>query len=314
MARLNWKETTASGETAEDLLESFYFQGYTDERGAQLLSVILGKKVSKAAYKCKRQNMGFGKTLGGAPLVPASQMPRFDDPPRVDGDTLVMADLHVPFHDSQFCNRVIDLALLWEVPSLVLAGDVVDLAALSPFAPEFDGLEISLEEELKTARKVFDALAGFERVLWLAGNHEIRILRQLKASVKMSRLAGMFTELPQLETTPYHWCAVGNDWHVTHPGSRSVIPARVPFFLIRQQRKNVAAGHDHRWGIVQDESGLNVAVSIGVCADPARLGYDALRDTTHPAVIQGALIVKRGYPWLLSPKWTDWRALRSIKW
>ena len=217
--------------------------------------------------------------------MPASTMPRFDDPPRVDGDALVMADHHVPFHDAEFCNRALDLALLWGVPNLVLAGDVVDLAAFSPFAPQFDGVEVGLEEEFEMACKVFDALAGFGRVLWLAGNHEVRILRHLKASVKMSRLASMFTDLEQLETTPYHHCRVGDDWHVTHPGNISVIPARVPFFLIRQKRKNVASGHDHRWGMVQDESGQNVAVSIGVCADPARLGYGALRDTTRPAVV-----------------------------
>ena len=47
MARLDWRKPTATGETPEDLLESLYFQGRTDEEGARLLSVILGVKISR---------------------------------------------------------------------------------------------------------------------------------------------------------------------------------------------------------------------------------------------------------------------------
>jgi hypothetical protein len=226
--------------------------------------------------------------------------------------------LQIPFHDAAWCNRVIDLAILWGIKNCVLAGDILDMAALKPFAPFFvkEGAKIpvSLEGELVDAGKVFDALAAFEKVLYISGGHELRLLRKLDQSIAASRFAAMFTSLPQLEMSAYHKCEIGHDWHISHPKNQSVIPARVPFFLVRKHRKNVAIGHDHVWGAVQDESGKNIAISIGVCCDPNRLDYVALQDSTRPVVMQGALIIKRNYPWLLSPKWTDFAALRAIDW
>ena len=318
MAKSPWKIQLATGETAEDALEQLYYEGRTDEEMAALLGVMTGKSLSVSSARQKRRAMGLHKSGQGIPLMKSSSAPKYDEPPRIDGDVLILCDLHVPFHDATWCNKVIGLALLWGVPNLVLAGDILDLVALRHFAPYFAELgekkvPDSLEEEFTQAGSVFDALAGFEKILYISGGHELRLLRKLDRSVAVSRFAAMFTDLPQLEMSAYHKCEVGNNWHISHPKNASVIPGRVPFFLVRKHRKNVAIGHDHVWGQVQDESGDNIAISIGVCCDPARLDYVALQDTTRPAVTQGALIIKRNYPWLLSPKWSDIKALRTIK-
>lgn len=319
MAGFSWKTELATGETAEEALEMLYYEGYSDERGAFIISAMIGREINLSSFRQKRKAMGLGKSPHGVPLIKASQAPRFDELPRVEGSTLVMCDLHVPLHDAAWCNRVISLALLWDIKNLILGGDVLDLMALKRFTSFFmeekDGkARVDLEDELAQAGEIFDALQAFEKVLYISGGHELRLLRKLDRSIAVSRYAAMFTDLPQLEMSAYHMAEVGKDWHVTHPRNTSVIPGRVPFFLVRKRRKNVAAGHDHAWGMVQDDSGKNVAISIGVCCDPKRLDYIALQDNTRPAVSQGALIIKRNKPWLLSPRWTDWKALRSIKW
>lgn len=320
MARFPWKRRLATGETAEEALETLYYEARTDQEMASLLSVVVGQKVSMVAVRQKRQNLGLGKGLGGVPLIRPSTAPPYDQPPQIEGDTLVMCDLHVPFHDAPWCNRVIGLALTWDVKNLVLGGDILDLVTLRHFAPHFTKskdekkkVPTSLEDELIEAGEVFDALAAFEKVLYISGGHELRLLRKLDRTIAISRFAAMFTDLPQLEMSAYHKCDIGQDWHISHPRSTSVIPGRVPFFLVRKYRKNVGIGHDHVWGMVQNDSGENVAISIGVCCDPTRLDYVALQDTTRPAVSQGALIIKRNKPWLLSPKWSDFAALRSIR-
>lgn len=321
MARFRWSTTLASGETAGEALEALYYDGYTDEHIAALLSVMTGQSISMQSVRQKRRSMGLGKSLQGAPLVRPSTAPRYDKTPRIEGDCLILCDLQIPFHDAGWCNRCIQLALLWKVPNLILAGDILDLNALKHFAPFFAHVTgdkpqlppATLEEELGQAAQVFDAFACFGKVLYISGGHELRLLRKLDSSLAISRLASMFTALPQLETSAYHRCEVGKNWLISHPKNTSVIPGRVPFFLVRKFRKNVAIGHDHVWGQVQDDSGENIAISIGVCCDTKRLDYVALMDSTRPAVSQGALIIKRGYPWLLSPKWSDFSALRTVK-
>lgn len=313
-----WSEPLATGETPEEILEALYYEGKKDKEIAALLGVMAGRELSESAARQKRKNLKLGKSLAGVPLVMPSTAPKYDAPPRVGGDALVLADLHVPYHDGPWLNRCVDLALHWRVPNLVLAGDILDLSALKSFAPFFraeEGEEVpDLESEFEDAGRIFDSFAAFERTLYISGGHELRLLRTLDRPLAVARFAKLFTDLPQLEMSAYHKCEIGGGWHVSHPKNMSVIPARVPFFLIRKVRKNVAIGHDHVWGMVQDESGKNVAVSIGVCCDPKRLDYVALQNSTRPAVCQGALIIKRNKPWLLSPKWTDFRALRSIKW
>jgi hypothetical protein len=309
-----WKHELATGNTAEEELRELYFQGYLDHEMKSLLAAIVGQELSMAALRHKREAMGLTKSKHGIPLVPRPTGRRYDKVPTIDEPCLVMADLHVPYHDSTWCNKVIHLALLWGIKNLVLAGDLMDLASLSRHVPHYGVEEESLEDNLDLGGRVFDALVEFERILYISGGHELWLLRHLKESLSMARFARMFTDLEQLEASPYHKCKIGSEWHISHPKNVSVIPARIPFFLVRKHRKNVAIGHDHVWGMVQDDSGENVGVSIGVCCDPLRLAYVALEDTTRPAVTQGALIIKNGKPWLLSPKWTDFEALRSIVW
>jgi hypothetical protein len=313
-----WGEPLATGETPTEILETLYYEGKKDGEIAALLSVIAGRELSRGAATQKRQSMKLGKSVHGAPLIAPSSAPQYDEPPRIEGDALVMTDWHVPYHDAPWCNRCVGLAQVWGVRNLVIAGDFLDLNTLKSFAPHFQDREgetvVSLEGEFDDACRIFDALAGFEKILYISGGHELRLLRRLEWPLAVSRFARLFTDLPQLEMSAYHKCEIGEEWHVSHPKNVSVIPARVPFFLIRKHRKNCAIGHDHVWGMVQDESGTNVAVSIGVCCDPARLDYVALQNSTRPAVCQGALVIKDGYPWLLSPRWTDFQALRSIKW
>jgi hypothetical protein len=317
MARIDWDKHMASGRTPAEELEELHYSGIKDEQGARVLTVMLGRKVTTSAYTKKRQGMGLGRDRQGVPLVQKSSRPIFDDPPVVEGDALILMDCHVPFHDAAWINRVIDLALLWGVKKLILGGDILDLDALCSFAPFFKEKQIDLGEELEEAELFFGALACFKEVLWFAGGHERRFLRRLMSAIGMERLAKLVTDLEQLTASSYHHCFLisgGKKIAVVHPKNLSQIPARLPTFLCRKFRMPVVCGHDHIWGLAQDESGEDWACSVGVSANPKRLSYVTLETNTRPAVTQGALIVKDGHPWLLHPKFTDLKALRVIRW
>lgn len=307
----------ASGLTPTQELENLYFASTSDEQIARILGVMLGQKVRTNAVTKKRQDIKLGKNGQGVPLVQKSSRPIFDNPTIVEGDALILMDTHVPFHDAIWINRVIDLALSWGIKKLILGGDILDLDALCNFAPFFKEKQIDLGEELEEAELFFGALACFEEILWFAGGHERRFLRRLMSALGMEKLAVLVTELEQLTASSYHHCFLisgGKKMAIIHPKNLSKIPARLPTFLCRKFRMPVIGGHDHIWGLTQDESGEDWACSVGVSADPKRLSYISLETNTRPAVTQGALIVKEGYPWLLHPKFTDFKALKAIKW
>lgn len=314
---VKWDVRLASGQTPEEVLEDLHYGGLKDEQAARILTVMVGQKVTQAALKCKRQALGLTKDNHGIPLVAKSSRPVFDDPPTIEGDALILFDCHVPFHDSVWINRCIGLALHWGIKKLVLGGDILDMDALCAFAPYFKEKQVDLGEEVQEAEEFFNALKCFEEILWFAGGHERRFLRRLMSALGMERLAKMIITLEQLRASSYHHCFVVSGRKkiaIVHPKNLSRIPARVPTFLCRKFRLSVAGGHDHVWGITQDESGKDWTCSVGVSADPNRLSYVRLETNTRPEVTQGALIIRDGFPWLLHPRFTDFRALRSVKW
>ncbi len=246
-----------------------------------------------------------------AARVPASTQRRFDDPPRLAGDVVIMADLQIPYHDANFINQILSLAATWHIRQLVMAGDVVDMAAFSPFGKD---AEVFAEAEFKAAETILDGMiTQFDVIWWLWGNHEDRLRRMLNKELAASRFLRLFTKRDDVvKITDYYQCFVEPNWIIAHPKNASVIAGRVPAWLTEKYCANVIAGHGHLWGVSTDRSGTRLAIDIGTCCDPQRLEYTSLRLNTRPAMVQGAMILRGGFPWLLSPRWTDWEGLKRV--
>lgn len=249
-----------------------------------------------------------GVVIGIAP----SNKPRYDKPPKFPSDCLILCDSHIPYHDAKFINKVLVLAQNWKLPNLLLAGDVMDMAALSFFSHKPTE---TLSKELDAAESFFK-IAGeiFENILMLMGNHERRFLHYLKEQLGMKYLMRLLDEHKAV-VSEYSYAFV-EDWLVGHPRNASVIPGRVPVFLSRKYpRHNVASGHGHLAGMAYCEDGERLAIDIGCSVDPKRLDWISENLGTRPSLAQGALILKkteRGtFPWWVHPK-TDFEAMKGI--
>jgi len=241
--------------------------------------------------------------------VPESTKPRYAYPPRFPSDCLILCDSHIPYHDAKFINQVFALAQSWGIKNLLLAGDVVDIAALSVFAHR---PEATLKKELSDLESFFRVVDEmFDKVLMLLGNHERRFLHFLKEELRAEHILKLVGEKKAV-ISEYSYAFVEN-WLVGHPRNVSVIPGRVPVFLSRKYPKyNVASGHGHLAGMAYCEDGVRLAVDIGCSCDEKRLDWIAEHLQTRGAMAQGALILRKIdstiYPWWLHPK-TDWEAL-----
>jgi predicted phosphodiesterase len=69
--------------------------------------------------------------------IPESRFVRYDEPPVIEGDALVLPDVEIPFQDSEFVNRVIDLANAWGIKQVIAAGDLMHFDSLSGWEPNW---------------------------------------------------------------------------------------------------------------------------------------------------------------------------------
>ena len=69
--------------------------------------------------------------------IPDSPYPRYDQPPTVQGDALILPDVEIPFHHAEFLNRVMDLADAWHIRLMISAGDLLHFDSLSGWEPNW---------------------------------------------------------------------------------------------------------------------------------------------------------------------------------
>lgn len=69
--------------------------------------------------------------------IPESPYPRYDEPPVIHGDALIIPDAEIPFHHAEFINRTLDLADAWGIRTMIAAGDLLHFDSLSGWEPNW---------------------------------------------------------------------------------------------------------------------------------------------------------------------------------
>lgn len=236
----------------------------------------------------------------------------YNDPPKVSDNFVVLPDLHCPCEDEEFIDKVSGLAASWGIKDAVIAGDLLDLESLSSYVND---VTCTVEYGLEHAEKVIDGLLQvMDNVVWIMGNHEERLLRVIgKNQISFERLKRLVSCDPRLTFSEYFY-AMSDDgrWMICHPAEFSVAnPLGVTSLMAAKYGVNVITGHMHVTACGQDLTGKYYGVVAGMCADPDKLGYAALRPNKKPHMERGAVIVQDGYPWLLT-KWSDWQRLHKL--
>ena len=310
-----WEKKYTNGVTKVKPVKALatLYETHTDAEIAQYLSTLTGLTVTKNAVTKKRQDLGLAKTTRGQ-AVAASPFTRHNEPVTLSADNaLVLADIHAPYHDAEWLNRLLTMARRLNIQQCVLAGDLLDFATLSHFTPamlEASDIDADLSDELEAAQQICRAIGDtFEHVLWTVGNHEKRLARRLGCRQRVGILKSLLgPDAAGFTISKYGYCIIeshGQRWRPSHPKNYSVIPARVAARLSDKYHMHVIAAHGHDWGQVVSLSGDYLGLACGMCADPYRLEYAVLDDTTSPMMQQGAFMLYRGRPYLLHPTWAQ---------
>lgn len=280
------------------LLRTLIERGHNDAEIAAIFREEGFRRTYKSIQRI-RQRKGWHAMVATNP----SCAPRFDKPLCVEADcVLLMFDIHAPFHDADWCNQVIDVALLYNVDTVAIGGDLVDFTAFSKWGRQE---RVEAEDEIASATQIVTVLcATFKRVIYSGGNHENRLPRSTNNLLALRNAMEMFTKDTKTEITDYHWFELtsgGEKYYIEHPKNVSINATVVPKKLAGKYLCHIIAGHGHLWGITRDPSNTFWCIDSGVCADPERLAYTHKTHSTRPKEVQGAVLVLDGLPILLSP-------------
>jgi len=255
-------------------------------------------------------------------LVPTSGRGKLNKPITIRKPSLIIFDTQVPFHDAEFLNNLLGLAMSWGIKQGISGGDFLNMTAFSMF---FENPEDKIwSRERNSAIQVIEAMhSSIPNWFLVKGNHEDFLLKRLAEQIGHEEILALLDKREGVTSgfsaTDYYYCKVqlgGSTWRITHPRNVSVIHGRIPQALCNKYHCNIASGHGHLAGMTPDYSGRYVACDVGVTCDPERLDYVSLRDTTRPAQCRGALILMLGndgkcYPYHIYPN-ADWSALRRL--
>jgi hypothetical protein len=168
--------------------------------------------------------------------------------------------------------------------------------------------------ELREARKVLGTIGDlFERVDFVLGNHEGRLLRALNSPLFAEDLKEFLGLTPQWRISPFYYSMLisnGVPFRVTHPKNSARYSASA---LADKYQSHILMAHSHKFSMIPSRSGKWMGWQIGCCVDERRLPYAAQRDHTGEAHRLGAVIVRDGYVWpLTTDDWCDWDRLMKM--
>lgn len=172
----------------------------------------------------------------------------------------------------------------------------------------------NISQELRAARKCVSAMAGcFENIDFVLGNHDGRFLRTIGSSMFPEELLRLVDQNnPKWRVAPYYYSYLeteGGRYQIEHPKTWAKSSATK---LAAKYQCHILQAHSHKWIFDLDPSGSFYAIQMGCIVDEMRLPYAAQRHGTADPHMLGAVIVRDGFPYLLSDR-TPWERFKKMR-
>jgi len=236
-------------------------------------------------------------------------MPVYSGIPEIKGDAIVAGDIQIPTTDWAFCARVPVVAEKWDIPNLIIAGDLLNLDAFSSF-PITEKLA-AFKTELETARTLLDSWShAFKNIYYIMGNHEQRIFRWSKGEMDAELLQYLIAQekLEAFNESRANLISSGVNWRITHQDAYSVYAGKVGQELALKYQTNVITHHEHRSAVTRDRFNRYTVIQNGGLHNIDTMHYVNQYDNARPVMTQSFVMVRNGVGHLLTPysDMTDW--------
>lgn len=227
------------------------------------------------------------------------------------GNAIISADYHVPLHDPDLINKMIEVARKHEIKQLIIAGDFWNMDTFSTFLPEQPEAAWPIEHR-EGIRVMRTLLNTFDEVDFTWGNHDFRLVRKLgyKKSYKecMDWTFQVLTDeekakirISDLDYMNYYPTGVeGRKFRVCHPSNYSSVPLAVPKKLAPKYNCSIMSAHSHHFSLGVAPNGYDLMIELGGFFDKKRTEYIQRTNDNHEWT-QGFVMLKEGIPTLFGP-------------
>lgn len=245
----------------------------------------------------------------------ALDIPRLTDFPRLQGDALVVGDLHVPCTDwtlVELLARFGEKHLPRGKRRLFIVGDLLNFDALSKY--DHIASPINMAHELAAAEATLDHLGKvFDEMVFTLGNHDHRLFKRVEGALTETQFGQLISNGmgDKLRVSGFGHAEVtggGQRWRLTHPANYSKTKGAVAATLAQKFQCNIASFHEHHVAMLRDPYNRYTLINGGGMFDPEKLAYVSLMDSTSSVMCNGFVFLRNGVGHLLTPypSMTDW--------
>jgi len=228
---------------------------------------------------------------------------------RLSGDWLIVGDVHVPFTDWQWAERVLAVARQRKIRNLLIAGDFFDLSQFSLYIHVITPPTWAQERE--AARIVLKAwLTWFHEIRIIMGNHDRRLQKFTAGAFEEADILALVTTNQKVTINGRGFAVIDTpqgEWRITHPRNYSINRLTVASDLAAKHDQHILSFHEHHVGLGWDRYGRHCVVNGGCLVDPGKLAYVSLDDSKSAAMSNGFVTLINGVPTIYANEpITDW--------
>ena len=231
-------------------------------------------------------------------------------PERLSGDFIIIGDVHCGTTNKGFMQRPLEIALqhLESPRRCILAGDFLNANAFSKYPSIYP--EQSFPKELGALRAFLELyMQTFDELFILLGNHDRRVQKGTNLAIEPTDLLRMVSSDPRIHISWWGHAVVDTprgEWRCTHGSEYSVNQLVVADQLAQKYKQHIILHHEHHSAIGLDRYKDFIIVNNGGLFDETAMPYVMLDDSKKPRMANAFTMLKNGYPYLFSPKFTDW--------
>lgn len=233
-------------------------------------------------------------------------------PLAIEGDAMIVGDIHVPTTDYDFAQLVGAVAKKNKIKKLILAGDFFSMDIFSSY-PAITKLS-TWQHEKEASRQLMDEWEKiFDSIDILMGNHDRRLQKWTGGQLNDTDIFAHLLTSSKVRSSNWGWCTLtsgGKVWRITHPKNYSINQLTVADTLANKFQMNIISHHEHHLAIGWDRFKRFVLINNGGLFDLDKLAYVVLDDSKHASMAKGFTMIKNGYPYVYGESpFTDWESV-----
>lgn len=224
----------------------------------------------------------------------------------LEGDFIVSADYHVPYVHWPTFEWMIAVAKFFKIRNLIIAGDFLDEYAFS-WVRGFDSsmrqklFQQTFKNEIKKAKEIFEIFdKHFDKIIWVLGGHDSRIITLTKYEIDEDLLITLVTSFcknvevrKKIRCLPLNRVIVNKKWKIIHGATYSRIPlGKARSYWYKDPEYNTIMAHVHLGTFGFAPNGKNIICDLGVLCDEKKIPWTFIKETDHPRFVKGFGVIK----------------------